>query len=693
MTSLLGLIHANEGSAQIPGHKGDRASYRLEESSFIGSSQVRQLEILWGPSETNARWVRFKLIKASGASFRFWLLTTDYPSIHRPAAEQQIRRYVIEDIGQAPLEFSNRSGSRPVLPRTGFWRHLIPRASDPLESQSVFPNRIDLLGLTMRLETVGIDLDFHLPKPKKLQLPTHLQIGAKYTTRDQNEPRRYDGAEIKLIPYLPEDYPLRLGSGQTTFNVPSAHVELIRRHPVLYTGDDPQSMPYPDRLYQSNYLGPNPDYLDEPAVRTAFALERHLKAQPHLASELSIPMALDRFKETFHRSNHHGRPTWFQQGLFRREDCHLGKMNVLQENTWSWDVLLSTAAYQLRAQPTGTPSAIVYEGRIASRRDLARFNSDFGSQLPLDHPNAWLDIVIGLMRGAARLTGKDWGLAIYGQFHEAEIRHALTYAYEQGSAYFLFWTSDKRHHIPYQEQLEYSRLIRHHAEAHPQRDLDRLKRAATELILFPPGYTLISKEPMWWAEPLHYERSNRFGLRIRDILARVAAEIERCHRAGIRYDLAWDLEGLDHSGYQRIISVRENGEIAVQHPHHLKTFVQPWWPERPRGSPAGLEIQLPRDQGPTPFTLRAEAVVIEAQSPVSYSAQPNDQGIWIDSKIIWKLYGPGTLRFRDVSHHYDPQRSRLLLTLEEPGSYRLRASVVDLAGRATVRWLPLQVVE
>ena len=86
-------------------------------------------------------------------------------------------------------------------------------------------------------------------------------------------------------------------------------------------------------------------------------------------------------------------------------------------------------------------------------------------------------------------------------------------------------------------------------------------------------------------------------------------------------------------------------------------------------------------------------MVIEAQSPVSYSAQPNDQGIWIDSKIIWKLYGPGTLRFRDVSHHYDPQRSRLLLTLEEPGSYRLRASVVDLAGRATVRWLPLQVVE
>ena len=84
--------------------------------------------------------------------------------------------------------------------------------------------------------------------------------------------------------------------------------------------------------------------------------------------------------------------------------------------------------------------------------------------------------------------------------------------------------------------------------------------------------------------------------------------------------------------------------------------------------------------------LVAEAQITEHQSPVYFSPQHDDEGIWENTKVIWQLYGPGPDLYRNLSHLFDSEAGILPLELEDPGTYRLRASVVDRAGRSTVRW-------
>ncbi|MDB4796722.1 hypothetical protein OAG77_00840, partial [bacterium] len=586
----------------------------------------------------------------------------------------------------SPIEFTNANNGKVVLPRHGYWAHQLPRSSNDDEADFVFPRSISFLGHRLELQAVGIEEPIAIPRTERLELPCHLEIGARYDTRDTHLPRRFDKTPIETIRYLPEDYPIRLASGQTTFNVPADHVDFVRFENVFYMGDNPTTVSFPECLYRSNYLGPNPDYLDEPGVRTSFALQEQLKKDPLIASTISIESVLERFESEFHRANYANRTTLFQKALETRSDVAMGKMTALQQNMWSWEVHLSTGAYQLRAETSGPPSAIVYEGRGASNRDLPLFNSTTGAQIPTHDQQAWLDMIYGMMRGAARVTGKEWGIAIYGQFQVPEVFRALTYAYDLGASYFLFWTSDRGHHVPYQEQLVFSKFINDYATHHPNREFERLKHMAEVMILFPPGYTLLSKEPMWWLPPLHYEKKNREGLTYREVLARVAAEIERCYRQGVPYDLAWDIDGLDLGGYREIIRIREDGQISVKSENENAVYHSPRWPERPKGQSPGLSLAVSSRKGSAPMFLVAEAQITEHQSPVYFSPQHDDEGIWENTKVIWQLYGPGPDLYRNLSHLFDSEAGILPLELEDPGTYRLRASVVDRAGRSTVRW-------
>jgi hypothetical protein len=673
---------------QSLGSPGDVGSYIApgSNSQSAGDSRITSVQMHWGIREAEAQWLQLDLRKKSGKTFKVWLLVKSFPSSNRTEAEDQIARYIIEEEGITPIEFTNANNGEVVLPRHGYWAHQLPRSTNEADRDFVFPRSVSFLGHRLELQSVGIEEPIGIPQTQRLELPSHLEIGARYDTRDTNLPRQFDRAHIETTRYLPEDYPVRLASGQTTFNVPTDHVDLVRFENVFYIGDNPKTVSFPECLYRSNYLGPNPDYLDEPGVRTSFALQDKLKKDPTIASTISIESVLEHFESEFHHSNYANRPTRFQKALETRPDVDMGTMTALQQNMWSWEVHLSTGAYQLRAEPSGPPSAIVYEGRGASGRDLPLFNSTTGAQIPTHDQQAWLDMIYGMMRGAARVTGKDWGIAIYGQFQLPEVFRALTYAYDLGASYFLFWTSDRGHHVPYQEQLMFSKFINDYAKHHPNRELERLKRMAEVMILFPPGYTLLSKEPMWWLPPLNYEKKNREGLTYREVLARVAAEIERCYRQGVAYDLAWDLDGLDLEGYREIIRIRENGQVSVTSENKNAVYHSPRWPARPPGEAPGLSIAVSSQTGSAPMFLVAEAKITEYQSPVYFTPQHDDKGVWKNTKVIWQLYGPGPDLYKNVSHHFDSKAGILPLELEAPGTYRLRASVVDRAGRSTVRW-------
>ncbi len=688
---LMGLISANTVLAQSKGSPGDVAVYRYLNEASARESQIVTLSVLWGKKEAESQWLKLDFTKANDSHFCISMLVKTYPPASRPPAEEATLRYIFQEPKKMPLEYIDSRTRTASLPSHGYWRHLLPRATDPNEGHQVFPKKVALLGHVFKLESVGIEESLEIPKTTKLPLPQDLAIGAKYDTRGLGIARRFDNTEIETTRYLPEDYPIRIAAGQTTFNVPAEHVALVLNKPVYYSGDNPSTTAFPECLYRSNYLGPNPDYLDEPAVRTSFELQRLLKNNPASTSSITIESVLDHFKTLFEKANNDARPTLFQRALEQRADVDMGSMMATRENMWSWEVHLSSGAYQLRAQKQGPPSGIVYEGRTASSRDLALFNSGTGAQIPTHDQQAWLDMVYGMMRGAARTTGKTWGISIYGQFAVPEVYRALSYAYDLGSSFFLFWTGDRGHHVPYKEQLEFSKFISDYARHHPDRDLEQLQRSAEVMILFPAGYTLLSKEPMWWLPPLNYEKKNAFGLRIRDILARVAAEIERCYRQGIAYDLAWDLDHLDLSGYREIVTIAENGEITVQSEMEESVFNRPRWPIRPDGNAPGLSIAVSAETGKAPLFLVAQATIKEISSPVYFSPEHDEEGIWHNSKVIWQLYGPGANTYQHVSSRYDSKSGILPLELETPGLYRLRASVVDRAGRSTVRWKTITV--
>ena len=677
--------------AQGFGTPGDSARYLLIDQESAGSSQVVGLVLTWGEKDEEGQWFRLEGLKAGGESFFCWMLVQAYPSTQRMQAEKEILRYVTKEGNSSPLEYVSSETGSALLPRHGYWPFLLPRALNDSEREHVFPTQVMFLGQILELRSVGIVEVFSGPEAKRIVPPLHLEIGAKYDTRDTGGERRFDRSPVPTERYVASDYPTRLAAGQTTFNVPAEHVDLVRFHDVFYSGDDPRKMKFPECLYRSNYLGPNPDYLDEPAVRTSFALQSELKEDPSRVAMVSVESVLERYQKIFKDANDRDRPLGFQRALESRADVDLGTMQARRNNMWSWEVHLSSGAHQLLPKERGSPSAIVYEGRTASSRDLALFNSGTGSQIPTNDQEAWLDMIYGMMRGAARITGKDWGIAIYGQFQVPEVYRALTYAYDLGSSYFLFWTGDRGHHVPYTEQLEFSRFLYNYAKQHPHRDLERLKRAAEVMILFPPGYTLLSKEPMWWLEPLNYEKRNAAGLQIREVVSRVAAEIERCFRHGIAYDLAWELEGLDLSGYREIVTVKEDGRILVRTEKGELSFDAPRWPERPDGCAPGLSIAVSHHRGKAPLFLVAEAKVTEQQSPVYFSPEHDEDGVWRNTKVIWQLYGPGPDRYRNVSSLVDAESGLLPLELEEPGQYRLRASVVDRAGRSTVRWAAIAV--
>ena len=683
--------------AQVPGKPGDVGIYRYPTGDSVPSSLVARLELRWGPKHSAAQWSRLDAYKADGRRFRVWLLTRRSSARTAGQGESPIQRYLLQEGNEKPVEYQNQWTGDAVLPSHGFWHHLRPKAPSPAQSDFVFPPKVSFLGHVFDLESIGVEEPFPIPPAKLLRLPRDLEIGAKRNRRDRREARRFDGEPVELTRYEPADYSERIDHGQTTFNAPADQVDFVRRESVFYCGDDPLSMRYPECLFRSNYLGPSPDYLDEPAVRTSFALQAALREGRLSASWLTISRVLERFQTEFERAIGAAGPLQLQKALEARPDVLMGRMRGASWNAWSWETLVSSGVYQLLAAGKGGPAAIVYEGRGAANRDLPLFNSSTGAQFPTMDAQAWLDMVYGMLRGAARLSGKRWGISIYGQFERAEVYRALSYGYDCGASFFLFWTGTGDHHVPYEEQLALSRFLREYARQRPDRNVDRLRQMAEVLILFPAGYTLLSKEPMWWLPPLHYEKKNKHGLKYREVLARVAAEMERCYREGVCYDLAWDWEGFSGSGnndlkipkskgYRKVVRICEDGRVIVQRGSREEVFYEPRWPRRPKGRSPGLRISLSREEGRAPMTLVAHAEVTEHRSPVHFTPAHDEKGVWRNTKVIWQIYGPGPDDFAHLSNRHDAKTGLLSLELDKAGVYRLRASVVDRGGRSTVQW-------
>jgi hypothetical protein len=384
----------------------------------------------------------------------------------------------------------------------------------------------------------------------------------------------------------------------------------------------------------------------------------------------------------------------------------LGEMEFLQKNLYTWETMVSSALYQLGEGNSAPPSAMVFEppGRIGTLRTLPEMNMTYLCQIPVDNPNNLIGIIYGFLRGAARLTNKGWGTSIYGQVDRADASWFLTHAYDLGAQLFFFWDSARLACVPYNECLALARNLRSHTESHPDRDLKKLRHTAEVAILLPAGYNLghvyMGKGNLWGLGELNLERTNQEGVKYRTVMGNFFTEIERCIRMGVAYDLFWDMEGYDFSGYRELICIREDGKVIVEVDSKKTLHDGPRIPDRPEGNPPRLAVELSIETGKLPLEVSAQASLAEGSSPIYYTLGANPKGIYKNVKVFRELYGP---KEEDYRFLLDWSREPLIcdegtrtmvdikFKISQPGKYRLRAATVDLAGRTAVVWKNITV--
>jgi hypothetical protein len=693
MTSAIALLALSSAAVSQ-----NLAQYRLDREGAIRASTVRTFTLALGTPVEKHRWVSLAGVKASGEQFQVWLLSAGYPPPTLPAARSATARYLVREGTARPREYRHQVTKEAVLPAMGGWEHLMPRPSAGTSGE--FPERVRYLGqgyVREKLETVSPVQP--PPDPVIVELRPDLLIGPASNRRQKDETRRYDQSDYEYVRLTLADYREMAAAGITCVAVDQEQARWAEDLGLYYWGAIP--LPFPELLYRSQYLGPAL-YLDEPAVGTRdHVLRPRLEKDPAFRKTITPQVAFEEFAKYFDHARLEGAPRAMMRGLAARADVDLGDLNFPQQNLYSWETMVSTAAYQL-SRGWQAPDAMVFEppGRLGTRRTVPEMNMTYGTQLPAGDSRSLIDIVIGFLRGATRMTEKSWGISIYGAVDRADTFGWLTRAYDLGATRFFFWDNYQLACVPYGEYLVMARHLTAHARSRPPRDLERLRRAGEVAILLPPGYDLghvhMGKGNLWGIGELNLERQNRHGVTYRAVMSNFFAEIERCLRLGIAFDLLWDLPDAAPKGYRELVRIREDGKVEVRTGDAQMVLDRARTPERAPGPPPGLDVTLLSDRNTEGVQVTARARVVETSAPVYYTLGADASGTYHNAMVAWELYGPGEEDYRFLAPEglkplVRGNEVEIRFRLDRPGAYRLRAATVDWVGRSTVVWKRLTV--
>lgn len=710
-----GVPSTSASTDALAGPPGWEARYLCEQDGPLPDSVMSEFSLAWGPVEQwNQRphqWVRLTATKAGGGRFRVWLLSDGYPPPTLRDARKTVARYILQEGASRPVEFRNRLSQAAVLPSLGGWRHLLPRPAEPdvaNQTGTPFPPRARYLGHGYRrIDEREAEDAGGPPDARIVALLPEVLVGVPHNTRQKDETRRYDDSDYELVRLTRDDYREMVDAGMNCLRVDAEQLEWVRDWDVFHWGVGGADVPYPECLYRSQYLGPAL-FLDEPAVCTRdHVIRPRLREDADYRKALTPQLALEAFERYFREQRFEHSPWSLMRGLAARPDVDLGDMEFPQENLYSWETMVSSAAHQLSQDPR-VPTAMVFEppGRVGTLRTLPELNMSYGCQIPVDDPKNFASIITGFLRGAARATDKSWGMSIYGSVDRADAFWYLTHAYDLGATRFFFWDSHRLACVPYNECLALARALKARVENRPHRDLERLTRAAEVAILLPPGYNLghvhLGRGNLWGVGELNLERVNRNGVNYRVVMRNFFTEIERCIRLGVAFDLLWELPGLPVTDYRETVRIREDGGVEVEANGGRNLLDGARTPTRPDGPPPQLAVELSSKAGKTPLAIAARAVVVETSAPVYYTFGTDTSGAHQNAVVAWELYGPDEEDYRDLR----PSRLRPRVagtesgfevrtdfTLGRPGSYRLRVSTVDMAGRTATVWTPIVVTE
>ena len=703
---------STEHKAYPLGKPGQIATYYHESEDSLPDTAVKTLTVVIGSVEEREsvlfQWLCLRATKASGEKFAVWLLSENVPSEDLKVARATTSRYILQIGDDMPLEFRDRFTGEPVLPSLGVWHYLFPKPVDKETQNDLFPQTAKYLGHTYRLTHISdSDESVAPPDTRLLSLRPDVLIGPPSNTRQKDETRRYDTSDYELVSLTEDDYDEMIAAGINCIRVDTEQVEWVKNRNVFYWGIDAVTLGYPECLYRSNYLGPA-IFMDEPAVCTRdHVLRPRLEADADFRKAVTPQLAFEAFQDYFHTAKYDGAPTRLCKGLEAHPDVDLGDMQFLQENLYTWDTIISSAAYQLSEGNTASPAAIVFEppGRVGTMRTLPEMNMTYGCQIPIDNPKNMASILYGFLRGAARQTDKGWGMSIYGQVHRADAFWFQTHAYDLGARHFHYWDNYQLACVPYSEVLSLSRNLSAHVESHPHRNLDALRKAAEIVILLPPGYNLghveMGRGNLWGVGELNLERRNRDGIKYRTVMHNFFTEIERAIRLGVAFDLLWDLPDLKLSDYREVIRISEDGQVEIHEGGETALHAGARTPTRPTGTSPTLTVDVSTSQTDIPLEVRACATVTEGSAAVYYTRGADANGIYNNEMVLWELFGPAEEDYRFLNREHSEIRINqtesvaeveIRFRLKNRGNYRLRTTTVDMAGRTAVAWKTLSVL-
>ncbi len=694
------------------GKPGLTLTYSSEAKDLPGSV-VRKFGLTLGAvEEKNAvpyQWFQLNAVKENNQTFSVWILSSGYPSESVKIAQDNILRYIFSGNYFGPVEYVHQNHETSILPATGAWKYLLPRAGSSTDPVRSLESKVKYLGHEYVLDSQKQSGIPSPPgEPAVVSLTPEVMIGVPHNTRLKDDTRRWDDSDYEYIKLTKEDYFEMIEAGINCFRADPVQVKWIETEDVYYWGIGGADVSYPECLYKSNYIGPAL-FFDEPMVGTRdHVIRPKLREDPDLARTLTPHKVLGEFKKVFHEKKYEGGPTRLLKGLDGREDVDIGDISFLQQNMFTWETMVSSAIYQLSEGDGAPPDAMVFEppGRVGTRRILPELNMVFDCQIPADEPENFTGIIYGFLRGAARVTGKDWGMSVYGQMLRSDAFWYMTHAYDQGASLFFFWDTHRLAAVPYNEYLALTRNLRSHAESFPDRNMEKLKFAAEVAILIPEFYNLghvsmgignISALPA-----LNMERTNSHGVKYRDVMSNFLVEIERCIRLGVGYDLFWNLENLKLSDYREIVNIREDGKVEITKNGKSKLLDAARVPERPDGDPPRLTVEVISGSRKPPSAITARAKVTKVSAPVYYTLGADKNGIYNNQYVLWELFGPQEedhsklwLERWDVSVSEENNFAEVEIKfkIDKPGSYRLRAATTDVAGRSTVVWKDIVIVD
>ena len=555
--------------------KSTTARYDLQERRSTYPDPVIAIDIAVRHDETPEVTVQYR--RESGSTFGFRAVGEESLSLLENEPVRSLDRYQLIVDGKV-FDFRNRDSDSAFLP---YSFNLQPGVFVPAcsSSEGTWRPECTLLGdRFVRVEDDRDPLEVDLSEAKVIELDDDLFVG---TSRNERET---DGGRISAWRFALDqelDYEYRefdeddldrmLGAGMNYFDrINATQVTFLFDKPVFFdvgTFEESTATLFPVLFVHPGFLGVE-DFLDEPAY-----IFWEDTQGVDVANDLA-EMAQRQIEAT--RRQYERRSRGRMPGLMVRlkeAGIVLEGVELTEPAFPIWEEFYDTACYQLGAVPA---SGFIHEGRYQHPETVKLLNRTFRTNLPVEAETLFR-FYDAFLRGAARVHGKDWGMSIYGQADPEIAETALRMAYDRGARFMFFWTSDRDHHVPFDEQLAWAASLTEYRRDHPRPPRDELIHAASEAIVLPYGFTMPISDwdkgrmaDLWHRDQFSLRAGSMAdGTPYYSVLRTAVEKVEALVRENTEFDIVVDATDLETAGYDRLYFVQPDAR--------RNDYRYPWW--------------------------------------------------------------------------------------------------------------------